>query len=177
MNRFNVNNNLEQKYTKGAIIIHWLTATLILTLFPLGKYMEGLTISEKINLVKVHTILGIIVFLLTIIRCYLFFKSKRPEDLKTGYKFNDKLAVWIHNAFYFLLIAISITGMITMIIGDYVLALRLGVSEMILPREDIVSLKAHGLLATIMIALLVLHVLGVIKHYILTKENTLKRMS
>lgn len=168
--------DLTQKYSKGNIIIHWVTAILILTLFPLGKYMSGLSASEKMSFIKLHAVLGIIVFVLTLIRSYLFFKSKRPEDLRTGSKFNDKLAIWIHNAFYFLLIGISIAGLATMISGGYVDALKSGTSDLILSKENIMSLKAHGVLATIMIILLVLHVLGVIKHYVLTKENTLKRM-
>ncbi len=172
-----INNDLTQKYSKGNIIIHWFTAVLILTLFPLGKYMSGLPLSEKMGFIKLHALLGIIVFLLTLVRSYLFFKSKRPEDLKTGSKFNDTLAVWIHNAFYFLLIGISIAGLATMFTGGYVDAIKSGDSDLMLSKENIAPLKAHGLLATIMIVLLVLHVLGVIKHYMLTKENTLKRMS
>lgn len=177
MNKLNVNNDLTQKYSRTNIIIHWLTAILIITLFPLGKYMESLSASEKMDLIKVHAILGVVVFILTLIRSYLFFKSKRPEGLKTGSKFNDKLAVWIHNAFYFLLIGISIAGIATMVSGGYVDALKSGTSDLIIPKENIIPLKAHGVLATIMIVLLVLHILGVIKHYVLTKENTLKRMS
>jgi len=177
MNSVTIKNDLTQKYSKGNIVIHWATAILILTLFPLGKHMTGLSASEKIGLIKLHAILGIIVFLLTLVRSYLFFKSKRPQGLITGSKFNDKLAVWIHNAFYFLLIGISIAGLATMISGGYVEALQSGTSDLILSKENNKPLKAHGLLATLMIILLVLHVLGVIKHYVLTKENTLKRMS
>ncbi len=177
MFKVEVKNDLTQKYSKGNIAIHWFTAILILTLFPLGKYMSELSVSEKMGFIKLHAILGIIVFLLTIVRSYIYFKSKRPEDLKTGSKFNDKFAVWIHNTFYFLLIGISIAGLTTMIFGGYVDALKSGTSDLILSKENNMPLKAHGLLANFMMILLVLHILGVIKHYALTKENTLKRMS
>lgn len=176
MNRIEVNNDLTEKYTKGTVIIHWLTAILILILFPLGKYMEGIIVSEKMNLLKIHIILGIIVFILTLIRSYNFFNSERPANLKTGSKFNDTLAVWIHNAFYFLLIGISIAGLVTMFIGGYIDALKSGASDLILSKENFAPLKAHGFLATVMVALLVLHVLGVVKHYVMTKENAVKRM-
>lgn len=72
-------NDLDKKFSKGTIAIHWLTAILIIVLFPLGKYMEGLPTSEKIGLIKIHAILGLIVFILTIVRSYLFFKSERPR--------------------------------------------------------------------------------------------------
>ena len=172
-----IQNDLNQKYSRATIAIHWITALLIIALFPLGKYMSGIESSEKMGLLKIHAIFGIVVFILTLLRSYLFFKSKRPNDLKTGSKFNDKLAVWIHNAFYFLLIGISLAGFATMFFGGYFVALKSGNPNLIASKEQIMPLKAHELLATIMMILLLLHVLGVIKHYVLTKENTLKRMS
>ncbi len=171
-----IQNNLNQKYGKGTIAIHWITALLIIALFPLGKYLSGLEPSEKMGLLKIHAILGVTVFFLTLLRSYFFFKSKRPDDLKTGSKFNDKLAVWIHNIFYFLLIGISLAGFAVMFLGGYIDALKSGNFDLIVSKEDLIPLKAHGLLATIMMVLLVLHVFGVIKHYLLTKENTLKRI-
>ncbi|WP_350284350.1 cytochrome b/b6 domain-containing protein [uncultured Croceitalea sp.] len=169
-------NNLNEKYSKGTILIHWITALLILALFPLGKYMSSLEASEKMGLLKIHAALGAVVFFLTVLRSYFFFKSKRPDDLKTGSKLNDKLAVWIHNLFYFLLIGIALAGFAVMFLGGYVDALKSGNLDLILPKGDLIPLKAHGLLATIMMILLVFHVLGVVKHYLLTKENTLKRI-
>lgn len=171
-----VQNNLSLKYSKETIAIHWITALLIITLFPLGKYMSGLAPSEKLGLLKIHAILGVIVFLLTLLRSYFFFKSKRPDDIKTGSKLNDKIAVWIHNAFYFLLIGIALTGLGTMFVGGYIDALKTGNANVILSGENLVPLKVHGLLAALTMILLVLHVIGVIKHYVFTKENTLKRI-
>ena len=171
-----VQNDLTKKFSKGTIWIHWLTAILILTLFPLGKYMEGLEPADKMDLIKIHALLGIVVLVLTLIRSYLFFKSPRPDDLKTGSKFNDKLAVWIHNIFYFLLIGISVSGLATMGLGGYIDALKGGGAELIKSHAEIPPLKPHGIMALIMMVLLVMHVVGVIKHYIMKKENTLKRI-
>ncbi len=171
-----IKNDLTKKFSKGTVVVHWLTALLIIVLFPLGKYMEGIEPAEKMGLIKVHAGLGILVLLLTIFRSYYFFKHERPEDLKTGSKFNDKLAVWIHNIFYFLLFGIAISGIATMILGGYGDALSSGDASLIKPHADILPLKGHGIMALIMMVLLVLHVLGAIKHYVLTKENTLKRI-
>ncbi len=123
-----IQNDLSQKFSKGTIVIHWLTAILILTLFPLGIFMGGLEASEKMGLIKIHILLGLVVLILTIIRSWLFFKSPRPDDLMTGSRFNDKLAVWIHNAFYYLLFLIAISGIATMLLGGY------GGDELILDR-------------------------------------------
>lgn len=169
-------NDLTKKFSKTTRVTHGITALLILALFPMGKYMEGLEISEKMGLIKIHAILGIIVLTLTIIRTISFFKHERPADLKTGSKFNDKLAVWIHNIFYFLLFGIAISGIATMILGGYGEALKIGNIEIIKSHGEIPPLKPHGIMATIMMILLVMHVVGFIKHLILKKENTLKRI-
>lgn len=171
-----IKNDLTKKFSKGTSWMHWLTALLILALFPLGKYMTGLEPAEKMGLIKAHAVLGILVFVLTLIRTYFFFKHERPEDLKTGSKFNDKLAVWIHNIFYFLLFGLAVSGLATMALGGYGDALSSGNTELIKSASEIPALAGHGIMAMIMMVLVVLHVLGAIKHYILTKENTLKRV-
>ena len=171
-----IQNDLTQKYSKGAIVIHWLTALLILILFPLGKYMEGIVPVEKMGLIKIHALLGIVVLILTVIRSWMFFKASRPADLKTGSKFNDKLAIWIHNAFYFLLLGIPISGIATITLGGYGEAIRSGNPELIIGDSEIPSLIGHRIMVLILMLLFVLHVAGIAKHYILTKENTLKRI-
>ncbi len=94
-------NNLTAKYSKGTIVIHWVSAILIMGLFPLGKYMSDIPVSEKIILIRIHSALGFLVFLLTIVRSILFFTAKRPEHLNTGTKFNDLLAIGVQRSFYF----------------------------------------------------------------------------
>lgn len=169
-------NDLTKKFSKTTRVTHGLTAFLILALFPLGKYMEGLEVFEKMGLIKIHAILGIIVFVLTIFRTFSFFKAERPADIKTGSKFNDKLAVWIHNIFYFLLFGIAVSGIGTMILGGYGEALKTGDFEMIKNSSEIPPLKFHGIMAAIMMILLVMHIVGFLKHLLVKKESTLKRI-
>lgn len=171
-----IQNDLTQTYSKTTIATHWLTALLILILFPLGKYMERIEPSEKMGLIMIHAVFGIVVFVLTIVRTRSFFKNERPSDLETGSKFNNKLTVWIHNVFYIILFALSISGIIVMLLGGYVEALQSNTPELIRNRIEITSMKIHGITSLIMMILLVLHVLGVLRHYIFTRENTLKRI-
>jgi len=69
-------NDLSKKFGKGTVAIHWVTAILILSLIPMGKYMSEMDITTKINLIRVHVLLGAIVFVLTIVRSVLFFKAE-----------------------------------------------------------------------------------------------------
>ena len=170
---------LNSKYSKGIIAIHWISAILILTLFPLGKYMSDIPVAEKIIPIRIHAAIGFLVFLLTIGRSVLFFTSKRPEHLSTGSRINDFLAIAVQRSFYFLLLAIGISGSAIMIYGGYADALlsSTAIPELILPREEIIPLKIHSVLATILMLLAAMHIVGVIRFNILHKTNVIKRIS
>lgn len=172
-------NDLPKKYGKTVIMIHWLSVMLILTLFPLGKYMSGLEVSEKLRLVKLHGILGAIVFVLTILRSVLFFTSERPPHLSTGSKFNDLLAIGIQRSFYVLLLIIGFSGLASLIVGGYLEALTASpmLPELVQPRSEIGPLKLHNVLSMLLMFLAATHVIGVIRFNILHKTNVLKRIT
>ena len=165
------------KYSRGIVTIHWMSAFLIFILFPLGKYMSGLDPIEKLGLIKFHGILGLIIFLLTIARSVLFFTTKRPEKLNTGSWFNDLIAMVIHRAFYILLLLIGVSGIVTLVLGGYLDAISIESTNLILPRDEISPLLIHNMLAVLLIALLAVHVAGVIRFNIKHKTNAIKRMT
>jgi cytochrome b561 len=63
-----------------------------------------------------------------------------------------------------------------MIMGGYTEVLNTSMIDHVKPKNEISSLKAHGLLSIIMMLLLLLHIAGIIKHYLKTNENVLKRI-
>ena len=169
-------NDLTQKYPKGTIIIHWITALLILILFPLGKYVEELEGNAKILPLRIHAVLGLLILILTIIRVYFYYRKPYPEHVKTGNYINDKIVIWVNRIFYFLLFAISISGILVMAVIGYGDAVLAGDISLVKPHDNSLLIKAHGTMATLLMILFGLHVLGVIKHKILKNENLLKRM-
>ena len=165
-----------QKYTKATIIVHWISALFIIGLFVLGTYISGIKSIDKIDLIKIHSSTGTLLFLLTIYRVYLFFTAAQPTPVDTGSKFNNTMIKWIHNSFYVLLLLISVLGILTMQFGGYADAFDNLNPSLIMDKSDLPQLMAHEWLAKITIFLAVLHVVGVIKHWIFKKENTLHRI-
>ena len=173
-----IKNNFLEKYSKATIIIHWLSFLLILTLLPLGYIMSDIENGEvKLILLRVHIFLGILVFILTLLRVLVFFKHKRPSKLKTGSWLHDKLIVWIENSFYVILILLSTSGIATVVFGKFAEAIKESDISLLPQTVDVPPLMAHKALAIILIILLLGHVGGVINNYIKTKENTLKRIT
>lgn len=72
---------------------------------------------------------------------------------------------------------IAVSGIATMILGGYGNVLKNGDPDLVIPGNEILALKAHGILGLILMLFFAMHVIGVIKHYIEKKENTLKRIS
>ena len=169
-------NDLTKKYPKGIKIIHWITALLILILFPLGKYVEELEGNAKIMPLRIHAILGFLILILTIIRVYFYYTKPYPPQLRTGNNLNDKVVVLVNRIFYFLLLAISVSGILVMSIIGYGNAVLAGDISLVKPHENSLLIQAHGTMAMLLMILLVLHVFGVVKHKILNKENVIKRM-
>ncbi|KMQ64656.1 hypothetical protein ACM46_10435 [Chryseobacterium angstadtii] len=170
-------NNLLKKYGKGTIIIHWISFLLILLLIPTGYIMSDLELGPtKLNLLKLHFGIGILVFILTLVRVFFYFHYKRPSKLETGNLLHNRLVFWIENSFYYLLIFLCVSGIATIILGNFGQAIQLSDSSYLPENVDIPSLSAHRVLAIILIILLIGHVGGVIIHYLKNKENTLKRI-
>ncbi|OQY02709.1 MAG: hypothetical protein B6I20_06660 [Bacteroidetes bacterium 4572_117] len=174
--KIKIENDLNQKFSKGTIWLHWLTALLILILVLSSFKIAGFGSIERMQMIKMHLLIGSFVFIFTIIRTYLFFNTKQPEHLKTGSKFIDKLAIWNHYLLYILLFVISIMGIVVIFTGNYIEGISSGSIDNIIPQKEISILKYHVLITFLAVLLVIMHVIGVIKHYIFTKENTLKRI-
>ncbi len=84
--------------------------------------------------------------------------------------------MWIHNAFYFVILFLCFSGIGTLILSGAGTALQAGDFNMLPKEMDVPPLVGHQVLAKIFIALLLAHVGGVANHYIKIKENTLKRI-
>jgi len=68
------------------------------------------TNKTKAFLLRVHVIVGFIVFLATLLRVYFSFSAKRPSKIETDSAFHNKLVVQIENSFYIVLLIICISG-------------------------------------------------------------------
>lgn len=176
--KITIKNNLSEKYSKGTIAIHWVSFLLIIFLIPIGFIMAGMEAgTTKINLLRAHMFIGVLVFVLTLVRVWFFFKHKRPSRLETGSSLHNKLIVWLENSFYFVLIFLCISGIATVVMGGIGPAVK-NADVSLLPKSlDVPPLGAHRALAILLIILLIGHIGGVINHYIKTKENTLKRIT
>ncbi len=169
------------QYTRTAIALHWIIALLIFAAFPLGLYMHGLPLSPtKLRLFSYHKWIGVTVFLLALVRISwrsMHHPPPLPLALPSWERFS---AQSVHYLLYLLILAIPISGWL-MSSAKGIQTVYLG----ILPLPDLVPkdkelgdalLEVHETLNYTMLALLVAHVAGALKHHFIDHDDIMARM-
>lgn len=162
-----------EKYGRLAQWLHWLSAILIIVLWPIGFSMVRMpNSSAQMTLYQVHVSIGLLVALLTIIRAVWHFMDDRPAAPDGLTSFNRKLFQWTHNLLYVVLFILAVSGM-AMLLSNNLGLLPGNISPAAI--VDGPPRVAHAIVSKVFMLLLVAHLAGVVRHQ-LTKGNTLARM-
>ncbi len=154
----------ELGYGRVAVILHWMSAVLILAMLPLGFLMQDAGENTKLLLYRVHAAIGILVLLFTVTRLVWKLADTRPAPPPgiTGLHLRGMEA--IHILLYLVLLALAVSGIVLNLQSGLVDILR-GTSQGDFPELDEFRARAaHGTLARLYIGLLVVHVGGVVVH-------------
>lgn len=191
------------RYTKTAVFLHWLIAFYIFGMFALGWYMADLPkeapkqmtydmfnwgiytwhlaaeATPRTFYFNLHKSLGVTIMALITLR--IFWRiTHRPPPLLTTYKeWEKKLAHGTHHLLYLLMIALPVSGIIMATYSKYGIKwfgkpLVQGLDNN--PMREIFK-EAHEVIGIVILVVIGLHILGAIKHKLIDKDDTLKRMS
>ena len=189
-------------YSKTAKVLHWLIAIGIFFMFALGWYMSELpkeapkqtaydlfnlgvytwNLSEEISprtfYFNLHKSIGVTIFALILIRI-LWRITHRPPALLASYKaWESKLASGAHHLLYLLMVALPLSGVIMAIYSKY--GIKWFGLEFIkgLDNKDMreIFYEAHEIIGLIILLVIIVHIIGALKHKFIDKDDTLKRM-
>ena len=170
-------NNLTE-YGVISKIFHWLSAAVLLIQMPLGFYLVDLDFGEKrLTLESIHVILGLSIFYLTLFRLiYKLFNPTPPlkNNIFPAQKFIAKLN---HIFLYLTILMISISGALKKLFnGEMVdlFILDLEIKDNFEMAEFFYDIHIIGNYT--LITLITLHILAVIIHKVIFKENLLKKI-
>lgn len=191
------------RYTKTAIILHGLIALGIFAMFALGWYMGDIPkeaakqtgfdlfdlglftwnlaepVSPRTFYFNLHKSIGITLLALIAFRVYWRI-THRPPAMLTSYKsWETKLAITIHHSLYLLMVATPLTGLIMAINSKYGI-MWFGIDLISgLDNKDLRGLfkEAHEVIGTILLLAIIVHTVGALKHKIIDKDDTMKRIS
>ena len=172
-----------ERYSRGAVILHWLIAVLIALNYAAAWVSEDMPKEDKLQVMANHKAIGIIILLLTLVRIgWRLLHSPPPlgESLKA---WEVALAKVVHGLAYLAMLAIPLSGwaMHSAFSGGKPVGLFGLFAFPALPMAQNKPLgevleAVHGSLATLLLVLMALHVAGALKHQLLDRDGSMRRM-
>ena len=168
------------RYTRTAIILHWLLGLMIVGSFGVGFYMADLPFSpSRLKLYNWHKWAGVTILALSAARLLWRLTHRPPADLPMP-AWQQRAAHAAHLLLYALFFAVPLAG------WAYSSAAGFPVVWFgVLPLPDFVpvdraladTLKlAHKLLAFALAGTVLLHVAAALKHHFIDRDGTLQRL-
>ncbi|WP_022704732.1 cytochrome b/b6 domain-containing protein [Pseudorhodobacter ferrugineus] len=167
--------------------LHWLTALLILTAIPLGiiandmAYDTSAALAQKAQLFSYHKTIGIAAFGVAALRILWAITQTHPAPLHPERRAETILAAIIHWLLYISMLAVPLSGWVhhAATAGFAPILWPLGQDLPLIPKsESLATLGAnlHWVFTKLLIASILLHIAGALKHHIIDKDATLRRM-
>ena len=173
--------NTEEEYGLIAKTFHWVIAVLIIGLLPVGLGMGTLPNDPfKFQIYAMHKSFGLLVFFLGLTRIIWRFVSPPPEHLESHAKWEVTLASAAHFWLYVCIIGMPLSGWLMSNAGEFpVPFFGLQMPALIGKNEALGDLfyNVHEILGYTLLFVLGLHAAGALKHHVIDKDETLKRMT
>ena len=165
-----------------AIGFHWLTAITVLCMFILGLWMVDLNYYHAWykTAPDIHKSIGITLFFLTLCRLGWRSINPSPAPLDSHSRLEIKIARLVHHLLYALLFCMMLSGYListadSRAIDVFKLFEIPAIIHGIDNQEDIAG-DIHLVLAIMLIGLTLVHAGAAIRHHLVDKDRTLKRM-
>ena len=173
--------NTHTQYGAVSKTLHWLIGLTIIGLLTVGLYMEGLDASPlKFQIYGLHKAIGIIVLAAFFVRIFWRFTNIVPHALPSHKSWEKFLAHSVHLLLYVAMIGMPISGWAMSSAAGYPVDMfgLFTLPHLVEKDEGLSDLmrEVHAIMGYGLIAAICLHVAGALKHHVLDKDNTLKRM-
>jgi cytochrome b561/polyisoprenoid-binding protein YceI len=180
--------NTATSYGTVARSLHWLTALLILVNFPMGVIADNLPFDTsesaawKAQLFSVHKTLGVAIFLVALFRIGWALTGDKPVALHPARRLETLVAEVVHWSLYLSLVVVPLSGWVhhAAVEGFAPILWPFGQGLPFIPTSETVASvagTAHWLFTKFLLASIVLHVLGALKHAIVDADLTMARMT
>ncbi len=174
--------NSKTGYGRISILLHWLSALTVVTLFALGLYMVELDYYDPWYRAAPwwHKSIGLALLFATLFRLIWKMANPKPKALPQHGIWTIRLAKFGHYSLYLLLITVMVSGYLISTADGRAIeffglfnvpALVTGFDN----QEDIAG-SVHYYLAWSLVLLAAGHGLAALKHHLFDKDKTLTRM-
>jgi cytochrome b561 len=193
----------DMRYTRTAVILHWLIGLGLIAMLFFGWWMSDLpkegpeaasydlfnwgiytvqlseAVSPRTFYFNLHKSIGFTILLLVAFRIFWRILHHPPALLPTLKQWERKLATATHHLLYLLMALVPISGLIMTLYSKWGLK-WFGIK--VLPGLDDKGIRdifheLHEWFGIILAVVIVLHVLGALKHKFIDKDATMSRMT
>ena len=165
------------RYGTVAVTIHWLSALLILLLIGSGWLIgEAEDLATKVDILKVHVSLGVVILLLTLSRiAWWRFADSKPKPVPMA-RWQDRIARIVHLLLYIIVLVMVASGIGMMVLSGAI-PIIFGVSTEPLPNFwDYPPRIPHEIGGKLIIALFAVHAGAALYHHFVKRDGLLGRM-
>jgi len=191
------------KYSKVAVVLHWLIALTIFAMIGLGWFMTDLPreapkqmsydlfnwgiyswdlakeASPRTFYFGLHKSVGVTLLVLIAFRLFWRITHKAPAMLGSYKAWEVKLATGVHHLLYLLMLVIPVSGLLQAAASKYgvkwfEIKIIPGLNN---PAMREVFNQVHEVAVNLLVLVLILHIAGALKHKLIDKDGTMRRMS
>lgn len=166
-------------YSLSARLLHWLMALLILAMLFIGVGMVSSLGPWQHRLVSLHKGVGLVLLGLLLLRVVMRLRQSPPALPANIPAWQQRLAHSAHGLLYGLMLALPLLGWAMQSAGGYPLVVLGWTLPAIAPQDvDLYAglRRAHGWLAYLLFASILLHVAGALFHGLIRRDGVLASM-
>lgn len=183
----------KQKLSPMTVNLHWLVALTIFGLWPLGYYMARV---RNYGLWPWHQSIGTLLLLVVLVRVSWRYANGWPQPVEIYSRPERMLAKTVHWTLLLCLLIMPITGLVSGYAGGYDITvfgwtlIPDNPNHAIVPADAIHKLRVnprsevwhddlqvvHRVVSKVLLAAIALHIAGALKHHLIDKDGTLRRM-
>lgn len=170
------------KYSKTAVLLHWTIAILVVTNFVLVNMAEGLQGPARGAYMNPHKAIGVSILMLSLFRLFWRLGHKPPPMPNAVSGWQARLGKAVHAIFYFLIIAVPLSGWIMSSAHPQAPPVSFfDLLDVTLPlaKNEVTadwSRGTHEILTKPLFILILLHVVGALKHQFADRVPFIQRM-
>jgi cytochrome b561 len=168
------------EYSLGAKLFHWILAILIIFMLCLGWYMVAIADAPSSHsYFQLHKSIGLIVGVLVVLRLIWRFTHEPAPHPDSVPLWQQRASTTVHWLLYLCIFLMPLVGFLGASFGERGIAFFGYPIPRWLPQNKAMSdqlFYIHGIIAYILVALIIIHILAALKHLLINKDNVFKRM-
>ena len=168
------------RYSAGSKLFHWLIAIIVISMLSFSFFLDDIPEQYQSLAYMIHKSIGLTILCLMIMRLVWIHHAGKPALPKSVPMWQRFVARTVQYSLYIFLLAMPMTGWIMSVAANRTPTFfgLFNVPLPIAPDEALAKFmnQTHTIIAWILIALIVLHIAGALKHYFIDKDHVLQSM-